>query len=98
VKTIRKFDPISVMKIAAICYALLGLIEGAFFAVVFSFVPLAGPETQNVPKFFGAFFGFGALIVFPILCAVMGAVGGAIGAVVYNLSARFVGGIQVEVD
>jgi hypothetical protein len=98
VKTIRRFDLISVMKIAAICYALLGLIEGAIFALVFSIVPLAGPESPNFPKFFGVFFGFGALILFPILFAVMGAIGGALGAVVYNLSARFVGGIQVEVD
>lgn len=97
-KTIRRFNPVSVMKIAAICYALLGLVEGVFFAVIFSIVPFAAPDSPNIPRFFGVFFGVGALIAFPILFAVIGAIGGALGAVVYNLSARFVGGIQVEVE
>ena len=97
-RKIKKFEPVSVMRVSAVCYAVLGLLEGAIFAAVFSFVPFAGPDTGRMPRFMGPLFGVGALIGFPILFAVMGAIFGGLGAVVYNLTARFVGGIEVEVE
>jgi len=86
------------MRVSAICYAVLGLFEGVIFAAMFSFLPFAGPNTQNMPKFLGPIFGLGALIIFPLLFAAMGAIAGGLGAVVYNLTAHFVGGIEVEVE
>ena len=97
-KKIKRFEPLSVMKIAAICYALLGLLEGAMFSVIFSIVPFAGQDTPQFPRFFGLFFSGFAIVIFPIMFAVIGAVFGGLGAVVYNVSARYVGGIQVEVE
>jgi hypothetical protein len=97
-RKIKRFDPLSVMKIAAICYAILGLLEGAIFAVVFTAVPFAANASPDFPKFLGPLFGVGALICFPIIFAVLGAIGGGLGAVIYNVSARFVGGIAVEVE
>jgi hypothetical protein len=97
-RKIKKFEPVSVMRVSAVCYAVLGLLEGAIFAAVFSFVPFAAPNAGNMPRFMGPLFGVGALIGFPILFAVMGAIFGGLGAVIYNLTARFVGGIEVEVE
>jgi hypothetical protein len=97
-RIIRKIDPLSVMKIAAICYGAIGLIEGAVFSVVFSLVPLTGHDGRQIPRFFGVLFGGFSIIFFPILFAVMGAVGGGLMAAVYNVVARYVGGIQVEVE
>jgi hypothetical protein len=97
-RKIKRFEPLSVMKIAAICYAILGLIEGAIFAAVFSLAPFAAGDSPDFPKFLGPLFGVGAVIFFPILFAILGAIGGGLGAVNYNVSARFVGGIQVEVE
>lgn len=97
-RKIKRFEPLSVMKIAAIGYAVLGLFEGTIFAVVFSAMPFAAPDSANFPRFLGPLFGVGALIIMPILFAIMGAIGGGLGAVIYNLSARYVGGIVVEVE
>lgn len=97
-KQIKRFEPLSVMKIMAICYALLGLVEGATIGLVFSIVPFGGQDAPHFPRIFGFFFSGFAIVAFPILFAVMGAVGGGLGAVIYNVSARYVGGIQVEVE
>jgi hypothetical protein len=43
-------------------------------------------------------FGGFSIIFFPIIFAVIGAIGGGLGAVIYNVSARYVGGIEVEVE
>jgi hypothetical protein len=42
--------------------------------------------------------GFGLLIFAPILYAAMGFLTGLIGALVYNLAASWLGGIEVEVE
>jgi hypothetical protein len=97
-RKIKRFEPLSVMKIAAICYGIVGLLEGAIFSVVFSIIPLAGHDGQRLPRFFGVLFGGFSIIFFPILFAVMGAVGGGLMAAVYNVAARYVGGIAVEVE
>ena len=39
-----------------------------------------------------------ALIGFPILYTIIGFIGGAIGALVYNVCARMLGGIEMEVE
>ena len=97
-RKIKKFDPLSVMRVSAICYGALGLLEGAIFAAFFSFMPFAAPDTGQMPRFMGPLFGVLALVAFPILLGVIGAIFGGLGAVVYNLTARFVGGIEVEVE
>lgn len=97
-RKIKKFEPLSVMRIAAIAYAAMGLLEGAMISVIFSFVPLADQNGQHLPRFFGFFLGTFSFVVFPILFAVIGAIGGGLGAVIYNVSARYVGGIEVEVE
>ena len=97
-KKIQKFEPLSVMRMAAICYALLGLLEGAFLSLMFSFMPFATPDPERFPRFFGPLFGIFSVVIFPVIFAVFGAIGGGLGAVVYNVAARYVGGIEVEVQ
>ena len=97
-RKIKKFEPLSVMRIAAICYAAIGFLEGAMFSVIFSIIPFAAQNDQHFPRFFSFFFGAFSIIVFPVLFAVIGALGGGLGAVIYNVSARYVGGIEVEVE
>lgn len=97
-KMVKRFDPLSVMRIAAICYGAIGLLEGAVFSIVFSIVPFGGNNAAHLPRFFGLIFGGLSIVFFPIMAAVMGAIIGGLGAAVYNVAARFVGGIQVEVE
>lgn len=42
--------------------------------------------------------GLAVMIILPIIYSAMGFVFGALGAVLYNLFANFVGGIEVEVE
>jgi hypothetical protein len=42
--------------------------------------------------------GWGFALCMPIFYAVLGFVGGVIGAAIYNLAAKVVGGIEVEVE
>lgn len=95
-KIVKRFNPLSVMRIAAICYAALGFFEGIFVAVTFSVIGLAGRE--GMPRFLAPLFGVASIFIFPILFAVIGAIGGGLGAVIYNVAARVVGGIEVEVE
>lgn len=97
-RKIKKFEPLSVMRISAVCYGVLGLLEGAIFAVVFSMAPLAAPGHDGPPRFAGPVFGVFALVGFPFLFAAMGAIMGGLSAVIYNVTARFIGGIEVEVE
>jgi hypothetical protein len=96
-RQVRRFDPQSVMKISAIIYGLLGLVEG----VVISIVALLGLAARSGSNGFpptGALFGVFAIVLFPILGAVIGAICGGLGAVIYNVAARWVGGIHIEVS
>jgi hypothetical protein len=97
-RKIKRFEPLSVMRIAAIGYGAMGFVEGAFFSVIFMFAPMAPPGRQPMPHWFGPFFGGLSIIFFPIVLALVGALMAGLGAVVYNVSARFVGGIAVEVE
>ena len=40
--------------------------------------------------------GIGAIIIAPICYAILGFIGGLIGAVVYNFAANMMGGIEIE--
>jgi hypothetical protein len=97
-RKIKKFEPLSVMRISAICYGIMGIVEGAFFSMIFAAVPMTPPNGQPMPHFFRLLFGSFSILIFPIFFALIGAVTGVLGAVVYNVSAHYVGGIAVEVE
>jgi hypothetical protein len=92
-RQVRRFDPQSVMKILAIIYGLLGGVEG----VVISLAALLGLAARSGSNRF-ALFGVFAIVLVPILFAVIGAISGGLGAVIYNVAAKWVGGIHVEVS
>ena len=43
-------------------------------------------------------FGILAVFIFPIIYAVIGFIAGALGAVIYNFAAGFMGGIELELE
>lgn len=45
----------------------------------------------------GILFGVGAIIILPIVYGLLGFVGGAIVAWIYNIAARLIGGIELEI-
>ncbi len=87
---IKRVHPFSVFKIAGLLYAIFGLFAGCIFALV----SLVGGE-KALPFPFG---GVLAIIILPIIYGVSGAIFAAIGAALYNLVAKLVGGIKIKLE
>jgi hypothetical protein len=93
---INRVGPVSVAKVALIIYGVLGL----FFGGIISLFALAGSmiADQSGSRSLGALFGVGAIVILPICYAVIGAIGALIMTGIYNLAARAMGGIELDVQ
>ena len=93
---IKSVGAVSCAKVAAVLYGGMGLIVGALI----SLVSLAGgfASTDAGGAVFGVLFGMGAIVLLPILYAVLGFVVTLIGAWLYNVAAGAVGGIEIDVS
>ena len=93
---IKKFDPLSVGKVLAVLYALMGIIMGGVFTL-FALIGFGASAAYGADMpFFIPLFGIGAVLFLPIMYGVAGFVFGVITALLYNLVAAWVGGIEVE--
>lgn len=90
---LKKIDAMSCGKVLGVAYAILGLIFGVIFAL-FSLLGLGGDSGGM----FGAVFGIGAVILMPILYGLCGLIGGLICAWVYNLAAKYAGGVELDLQ
>jgi len=83
-----------------VLYACMGLI----FLPIFMLAAAAGAFAQHAqgaqaaPAAVVAGIMFGMGIFMPVIYGVMGFIFGVIGAAIYNLVARWIGGIEVEVE
>jgi len=93
---LKRVGPLSAGITAAIIYGLLGL----FFGAIFSLVSMAGVALGggDEPAWLGLLFGVGAIVVLPLFYGVMGGFVWMLGAAIYNLAARFTGGIEVDLS
>ena len=97
---IRRVTPLSAAKIAGALYMVLGLIFGALFsliAVIGSTASLANQD-GGPGAAFGALFGIGAIVLFPIFYGAMGFIGAFLMALLYNALAGMVGGVEIDVQ
>jgi hypothetical protein len=72
----------------------LGLILAPLFLLMGLLGPALGQQNSPVAGIFGI--GFAALM--PVLYGAVGFVGGAIGALLYNLFAKWVGGFELQIE
>jgi hypothetical protein len=93
---IKRFEPLSVGKVAGVLYAALGLVVGA----VVSVAALVGGFSQNTPfgPLAGGMVGVAAIVLLPIFYGGLGLIVAIIAAWLYNLAAGFVGGIEIDVQ
>ncbi|HTL67268.1 MAG TPA: hypothetical protein VL200_06380 [Lacunisphaera sp.] len=97
-RRIKKFNPLQLGLMLGATYALISLVIVPFF-LLFFFIGGVAAKAHGAPQA-PFMFGFGAIfIVFlPVLYGVMGFIGGVIGAFIYNLVAKWIGGVEVEVE
>ena len=91
-KKISRMGVLSCAKVCGIVYAIFGLV----FGLIITGIALAVPASANVPSgFLAGVFGIGSVIVLPLLYGVLGFIGGIIFAAVYNLAAKWTGGMEI---
>ena len=100
---IRKLGVWSVMKMYAVIGLVMGLIIGVPYGLIVIAISLmgaggAGGDAAYAIGGGGIVVGVIMMVVIPIMYCVFAAVGGAIGALLYNLFAAIVGGIEIEVE
>jgi MFS superfamily sulfate permease-like transporter len=92
---LKRIAPASAFKVGLVSYAVLGLIAGVFCSLIalagVSFAPHA-----HMP--FAPAIGLFAVIVCPIVYGAIGGILTAISALLYNLAASWVGGVEVELN
>jgi hypothetical protein len=93
--TITRVGPLSVAKIAGLLGMVIGLIAGGFFSL-FSLAGAAIGGGQENGTMFGALFGVGAIILFPIFYGCMAFVMTLIQAALFNVAANIVGGVEIQ--
>jgi hypothetical protein len=91
-KTIQRISPKSLARLLGLMYAVFGFIAGLIMMLV------ALVSQASEPGVIGIVFGVAAPIFLTLLYGIMGWVGGYVAAWVYNLLAKRVGGIQLEIE
>ena len=97
---IRRIGVLSAAKIGGILGVVIGLLLGILFFLASSLGSAGMAQLQDAEPGAAYLAGMGALaiVVMPILYGVFGFIGGAIQAFIYNIAARFVGGLVVDAD
>ena len=93
---VKRVVPMSVAKVAAALYAILGLIFGGILSVI-SFAGQAFAPDAGEGGMIGMLFGAAAVVLFPIFYACLGFVMSLLMAALYNLVAGWVGGVEVDI-
>jgi hypothetical protein len=91
---IKSVGVLSVAKILGLVYGCMGLLFAPFFLLFGLIGSVAGQGKSPFAGIFGVVFA----ILMPVLYGAMGFVSGAIGGLLYNLLARWVGGFELEMD
>ena len=89
---INRVGPLSSAKVVGLLYAILGLAMGA----IISFISAVGGFGHRDPGPVGAFFGIAAVVFVPVVYGIMGFLITLIIAALYNVLAKLVGGVEID--
>jgi hypothetical protein len=101
---IKRVSPMSAAKIGGILGVFLGLLVGAMTSLwVMAAGAIMSSQASDFPEMhgrsgalFGLLFGAGSIVIFPIFYGVLSFIMGGIYAALYNMAAKWVGGIEIE--
>ncbi|HLF17931.1 MAG TPA: hypothetical protein VI749_03440 [Candidatus Omnitrophota bacterium] len=89
---IKRLGIVSLAKIMAVLYGLFGLLMGLFVSLMKALGIEATGEAAQLQSV-----GFAAIIIFPIVYALIGAVSGLLTAFFFNLVVGWTGGLEMEI-
>ena len=99
---IKRFGVLSAAKLYAVVMAAIGLIIGIPLGLIMMVVGAAmmsmGRDGGAAPGGVGIGMGLFYMIGLPIMYGLMGFIFGALGALVYNMAAGFLGGLELELE
>ncbi len=96
-KTIIKIDPMSLAKILGALQALFGFFLGLAATIIAPLIALYGSTaTPSIDTNALISLGWAAIIVLPITYGLVGFVTGYIGAWLYNIGSKWVGGVKID--
>ena len=95
---VRRLGVWSVARIYGALSGAFGLIAGAILALLSMVGAGLAARSGDAPAFLGPIFGIGAIVLLPVLYGAMGLAVGALSAVLYNLFAGMVGGIELDIQ
>ena len=92
-KTIKNVNPFSIAKISGLITGSMGLIFGFFFTFFSLFGMILSRDGFMARSMI---FGMGAVIFIPVLYGILGFLVGLLMGALYNILAKWVGGIEIE--
>jgi hypothetical protein len=100
---IRKLGILSVAKIYSVMMLVLSLLISIPYGLIIIVYALFGAGMMGGDAAFavgggGVLLGIGIMIGLPIFYGVIGFIGGALAALVYNIFSGIVGGVEMEVE
>lgn len=100
---IKKLGVLSVAKmyaVIALVVSLLIAIPYGLFIIIFSLIGAGGASGDAALAIGGGgvVMGLVVMVGIPVMYTLMGFIGGVIGALIYNIFAGIVGGIEIEVE
>ena len=100
---IKKLGVLSAAKMQGVMGLVIGLIIGVIYGLIIIAYSLLGASILKGNSSLavgggGVVVGIIAMIAIPIIYGIIGFIGGAIGALLYNLFAGMVGGVEIEVE
>ena len=96
---LKRIAPVQAGKMIGALYALMSLLFVPFFLFFMTVGSLAARQSGNTaaaPLMFGM--GIGFVVFVPVIYGVLGFVFGALGALIYNLLAKPLGGFALEFE
>ena len=96
---LKRIAPLQAGKMLAACYGLLSLVVVPFMFAAMAIGGMAARSHGGAPPLpFMLGMGMGFVLLLPVLYAVIGFVAGVIGAWVYNLLTKWIGGFEFEFE
>jgi hypothetical protein len=94
---IRSIGVGSAFKLFAVLYGMLGLLIGAVISLI-SVLGFMGGSAAGMEGAGALLFGTAAIVVAPILYGIIGACAGVVMSLIYNLAAKFTGGLEIDLQ